>query len=267
MPSYGLIHYRVPGTMEQFLDYAKNAGFDCAELSFKFIMGLEGKSDESKTESVARMVKARGLKVSALGAGNDFNVLDADAVKAQVELMKKVCRHARILGTNTIRTEGGAPKESASPGKWVEAISNCLKRCLDFAEKDGMFLAVDNHGLITNEKGILPAIFEKVGSRRVGTNVDFMNYRWFGHDAPAVLEIVREVAPHAMHTHVKDGVGSRQNYKGQALGDGEIPLLECVKALKDAGYRGAWCAEYEGPEVEGGVGYKKCLDWMKKHIK
>ena len=37
-------------------------------------------------------------------------------------------------------------------------------------------------------------------------------------------------------------------------------------SLKDAGYDGVWCAEYEGPEVAGGVGYRKCLEWMQQHI-
>jgi len=266
MPYYGVIHYRVPGTLEEVLDYARDAGFDCLELPLKDITAMEG-DDEKNTEIVAEMLRSRGLCASALAAGNDFNVLQEDEIQQQVQLMRKVCKLAQIIGTNTIRTEGGAPKDSSPPDKWVEAISGCLKRCLDFVEKDDMYLAVDNHGLITNEKGIQPAVFENVNSDHVGANVDFMNYRWFGHSVDTVLEIVKDIAPFAKHTHVKDGFGSRADYKGQALGEGELPLCECVKALQDAGYKGVWCAEYEGPEVEDGVGYKKCLEWMKANIK
>ena len=55
------------------------------------------------------------------------------------------------------------------------------------------------------------------------------------------------------------------------------PLLKTIKnnmkaievfmcALKQAGYQGVWCAEYEGPEREGGVGYAKCCAWLKANL-
>ena len=79
-------------------------------------------------------------------------------------------------------------------------------------------------------------------------------------------EFYQQFAPYVFHTHMKDGTGSRENYQGAALGDGEIHLDYVVELLKDAGYDGVWCAEYEGPEVAGGVGYRKCLEWMQQHI-
>lgn len=267
MAKYGLIHYNVVGTFDEFLTWAKQTGFDCVELTWKDICD-DPFDPEGEKKAVAlreRMAKL-GLEISAVSSGNDFNVLEPGEVKAQVERMEKICRLAKAAGTNTIRTEGGRPKDECPPEKWVEAISGCLKGCLPFVEELDMYLAVDNHGLITNEDGIQMAVFKEVGSPRVGANVDFMNYRWFGHDVDTVLRLVQDVAPHALHTHCKDGFGSRQDYKGQALGDGEIPLAACVKALKDAGYKGAWCAEYEGQEKENNLGYKKCLDWMKKNI-
>jgi sugar phosphate isomerase/epimerase len=50
------------------------------------------------------------------------------------------------------------------------------------------------------------------------------------------------------------------------LGDGEIHLDHVVKCLKEVGYDGAWTAEYEGLEAEGGVGYEKCYGWLKEKI-
>ena len=32
------------------------------------------------------------------------------------------------------------------------------------------------------------------------------------------------------------------------------------------GYDGAWTAEYEGPEAEGGMGYEKCYRWLEENI-
>ena len=65
---------------------------------------------------------------------------------------------------------------------------------------------------------------------------------------------------------LKDGKGSRENYKGAALGEGDIHLDHAVACLRKAGYDGAWTAEYEGPEAEGGVGYEKCYKWLQTNV-
>jgi sugar phosphate isomerase/epimerase len=64
---------------------------------------------------------------------------------------------------------------------------------------------------------------------------------------------------------MKDGTGWRETYRGAALGQGEINLKLAVQELKAAGYKGPWVAEYEGPEGDG-IGYAKCLEWMKGNI-
>jgi sugar phosphate isomerase/epimerase len=135
-----------------------------------------------------------------------------------------------------------------------------------FLEEFQIGLAIDNHGLVTNDGGLLFALLQKVGHRLVGTNLDTMNYRWFGHDIATCDRFYAMMAPHTLHTHLKDGFGSRAEYKGTALGEGEIHLQHALDCLRQAGYQGVYCAEYEGPEAEGGVGYRKCFDWMRTHL-
>jgi sugar phosphate isomerase/epimerase len=74
------------------------------------------------------------------------------------------------------------------------------------------------------------------------------------------------MAPYAKHTHIKDGFGSLAEYRGAALGEGEVDLHYALHCLKQAGYNGVYCAEYEGAEAAGGVGYAKCFRWLKEHL-
>ena len=129
-----------------------------------------------------------------------------------------------------------------------------------------MSIALDNHGIATNDGDWQLSVFERIGSKRLGTNLDTMNYRWFGHDIQTCNRFYEMLAPHVLHMHLKDGADSRENYKGAALGEGEIDLAHALRCVKQAHYQGVWCAEYEGPEPEGGVGYEKCCQWMKTHI-
>jgi sugar phosphate isomerase/epimerase len=263
---YGIIHYNAPGaTLEEFLQYAKDTGFGYVELQVRDVWNPEQGEPEPQAEAAQKLLDKLGLQASALSSGNDFVVLEEEAVKAQVERMERICKLAQIIGTNVIRTEGGAPKDSVPEAKWADAIVGCLERCREFIEPMNIHLAVDNHGVVTNNGDLQLEVFKRVGSRNVGANMDTMNYRWFGNDLPTCERYYKEIAPYTFHTHLKDGSGSRGEYKGAALGEGEINLKYAVKCLQEAGYEGAWTAEYEGKE-ERGVGYAKCLAWMKANI-
>jgi len=263
---YGLIHYNFPGySMEDFLSYAQSTGFSYVEIQVGDIWKKDEPLDNAKSNAsdLRRAMDAHGLKVSALAAGNDFVQLEPKPVKAEAERMQKVCDLAQILGTKTIRTEGGRPKDSVPQDRWVEAISTCLTECVEFAEPLEFRLAVDNHGLVTNDADRQVAIFEKVGSKSVGANMDTMNYRWFGHDVETVNRFYDLIAPYTLHTHMKDGFGSREKYVCMPLGEGELDLKRAIKALKRAGYDDVWCVEYEGRE-DPATGYRKGLEYLRK---
>ena len=68
-----------------------------------------------------------------------------------------------------------------------------------------------------------------------------------------------------LHLHLKDGRGSRGNYQGEALGEGEIDLKKAVEYLKEAEYDGVWTCEYEGRENDG-TGQTKSYNWMINHL-
>lgn len=265
----GVIHYNFPGySLTDFLKYASETGYGYVELAIGDVWGADVDNPEQKAESVRKEVESFGLKVSALSAGNDFIVLAEEEIKAQVERMGRICKLANILKTNAIRTEGGRPKDSVPQERWVEAMAGCLTRCVDFAEKNDVNLAVDNHGHVTNDGDLQVELFKRVGSDRVGANLDTMNYRWAGHSLEEIAHYYEIVAPYTFHSHMKDGTGSLKEYRGAALGDGEIDLKHAIKCLRDAGYDGVWCTEYEGREGAdtGFLGYKKCCDWLKANL-
>jgi sugar phosphate isomerase/epimerase len=262
---FGLIHYNAPGdNLADFLAYAAKAGFDAVELQIGDVWPEGGKAGP-EAEKVAVMLQNHGLKCSALAAGNDFNVIDEDDVRAQVARFQTCCELALTIGAPVIRTEGGQPKDAAPEDLWVDAITGCVWECLDFVEEMGLLLAIDNHGWITNNVDVLAGILETLDHPQVGTNLDTMNYRWYGYPVETLSYIYDRVAPWVKHTHFKDGAGFREAYKGCALGQGEVPIDAAVWALKANGYQGVWCAEYEGPRDASDQGYRDCLAWLKEN--
>jgi len=264
----GMIHYNAPGdTLEEFLDYAAEAGFRYLELAHSDAWPEGDDKPEKRAEQVRKALDARALATSAYQAGNDFIVLKADGLAGEVERMRRSGGLAKILGTNLLRIDAGWPKESDSYPAWLKAVVEGMKACSDFAEAMDIRFALDNHGITTNKAEFQLEVLSQVNSPRLGLNLDTMNYRWFGHDLGTIDRYYGMVAPHVFHVHLKDGRGSRAEYAGTALGDGEIHLDYAVECLRRVGYQGVWCAEYEGPRAESADGYRKCLAWMREHIK
>jgi sugar phosphate isomerase/epimerase len=263
---YGVIHYNAPGaTLEEFLDWVADSGFDCTELQCPDVWAKGCENPEKRAEEVLKLLEARGLKCSGLASHNDFVVLAAEDVEFQVVRMKRMAKVIQIMDCHILRTEGGAPKDSVPMSRWGEAMAGCLKRCAEWAEPMGVKLAVDNHGIVSNNMKVLLETLREVNSPAIGTNLDTMNVRWYGNSLPEIDQYYQDIAPFVFHTHMKDGFGWRETYRGAALGEGEINLKLAVECAKGAGYKGPWVAEYEGPEGDG-VGYRKCLAWMKANI-
>ena len=255
----GIIHYNFAGSMDDFLAYCRKTGYKYVEIQ---IGSIWGEGAENNAEDLRKKIDSYDLKVSAVAAGNDFVVIDPKEVKTQVDRVERIASLAHTLGTSTLRMEGGSPKDSVPEPRWIEAMETCLKRCLEqFAERDEILLAVDNHGVVTNDGDLQLELIQRVDSALVGVCLDTMNYRWFGHDLDQVNRYYEILAPYTLHMHLKDGRGSRETYRGEALGEGEIHLKKAVRLLKDSGYNGVWTCEYEGRENDG-IGQTKSYQWM-----
>lgn len=263
----GVIHYNWPGyDLEGFAARASEIGYEYCELQINDIWDGQSKDGEKTAEQTRRMLENHGIQVSAVAAGNDFLQADPKDLQAQIERYRYVCRIIPHAGTDIVRTDGGWNRDNQVPQeKWDAMLVDAFKRCSEFLEELDVRIALDNHGTSTNDGDWQLSLIQRVGSSRLGVNLDTMNYRWFGHELDRIDHFYTILAPHVFHTHMKDGTGSRQNYKGAALGEGEINLEHAVQCLKKVGYQGAWTAEYEGPEAAGGVGYEKCYQWLATH--
>lgn len=261
--AFGLIHYNAPGsTFEEFIQYAAGAGFNCCEVMLNDVWPKDAPFDLDRAREARAILERHGMFAATLTAGNDFVQLDAVAIRQQVERMQQVARLAKELGARILRTEGGQPKESVPEAKWSEAIAGCLKACIPFCQDMDIRMAVDNHGYVTNNPKVLLKALELADSKYAGSNLDTMNLRWWGNAVADLPSIYKALAPYVLNTHMKDGTGVRAEYKGAVLGQGEIPLKSAVDALVAAGYRGVWCAEWEG-RTDKAQGYADCLAWMK----
>ncbi|GAB2670265.1 sugar phosphate isomerase/epimerase family protein [Paenibacillus thermoaerophilus] len=102
-------------------------------------------------------------------------------------------------------------------------------------------------------------IIRRVNSKALRSTFDTGNFLLVDEDPLRALDML---LPYIGHVHVKDfreTVGGRyqslggKTYEGADLGQGAVPLVEIVKRLERAGYKGELVLEYEGTgdEAEG----------------
>jgi sugar phosphate isomerase/epimerase len=246
------------------LDIVREIGYRSVEVPVHLVLNPEVDRPEAECGRIRQSVEDRDLRVAAVSAENDFVVLDTDDIKAQVSRTKRVGQLARLMGCNVLRMEGGVPKDSVPETKWADALVGCFERCLEFAVTDDLYLAMDNHGMVTNNPDIEIEVFERLHNRHVGACVDTSNYRWFGHGLNVVHRTLGRMVPYTLHTHLKDGDGSQGklgDYQATALGEGEIDVATFINDLKMAGYNGCYCSEYEGAEPPE-VGHAKNYEYI-----
>ncbi len=256
MDKIGVIHYNFPDwSLEEFFSWCRKNQISFVELQRDDIW-------DRKINEVEELLNRYNIKVSQISCGNDFIQKTSEECENQINLISKMCVLVKELGFNQLRIDGGWVKKTVAEKDYKSLIIKGIKRAVEIAEKEKVYLALDNHGTITNDYQFQIEIFEKIKSKYLGANLDTMNYRWYGYPVEDLLKIYKSIAPYAIHTHIKDGIGVKENYTGKIIGEGEIPVSQVIRILKENNYQGVWCIEYEGKDKDSG--YKESTGKLRR---
>jgi len=263
-------------TFEESLCKLRALGLDGFELYHPFFyknifqgtLSLEPKV----LKDVMALVKAHGLKVVSVNAGNNFVQPDNSLFRRQVEGVKACVDVAVEIGCPVVRVFGGEFAEGKTEAQCIGAITEGLRQSAVYAEEGGVTLALENHGRITNNIDTLTGILKEVGSESLKVNLDTGNFYWFGYKLSEVEAIFKKLAPITAHTHMKNGTTDRREERRKPgeiklvpLPEGDIDLAKAVKLLKAKGYKGVISME---DEFEGwtSLPLEKVMEILKKDV-
>jgi sugar phosphate isomerase/epimerase len=138
-----------------------------------------------------------------------------------------------------------------------EIFARGVHRVLDGTRGSRVGLAIENHGTQGNDPDFLEGLFKAVGSKRLGLTMDVGNFYWAGYPIDEVYDILRRLAPHAMHTHIKnirypEDIRNTRRQPGFEYGryvcpipEGDLDIRKIAGFLRDAGYHNDLCIEDE----------------------
>jgi sugar phosphate isomerase/epimerase len=236
-----------------FIDYAAEISLDGVEL-LDFYWSDGGRDNE--IQRVNQALKEKGLVVSAYDVSNNFVKESAEDRRMETEKVLEGIETAKKLGTNIVRVFCGDLHGDLTYADGQSWIVEGLKQCAGKAEEEGVYLAIENHGLLAGKSEQVKEIIGKVNSPYVGSTFDTGNFLLV-HEEP--LHAFNRLKEEIVHVHFKDfrkkeaseslkGFKSTQGVEliGTVPGDGQVDLASIVKGLKAANYQGFLSIEYEG---------------------
>ncbi|MBM7580115.1 sugar phosphate isomerase/epimerase family protein [Jeotgalibacillus terrae] len=234
-----------------FLDYAREIGLDGVEL-----LDFYWTDKKREIPEVNQYLEQHGLTVSAYDVSNDFVKANAEERKAEIQKVIDAIYTAKELGTNIVRTFCGDVKQGETFKDGEQWIIEGLREAAKVAEKEKVYLAVENHGLLAGKSEQVEKMIKEVNSPYVTSTFDTGNFLLVHEEPEAAFERLKSSIS---HVHFKDfrekEEGEQMNgfksVKGVELigvvpGDGQVNLQKIVQRLKDTGYKEFLSIEYEG---------------------
>ena len=242
----------------QFVDVAASQPVSGVELLDHF-----WRDKKSEIPAVKKKIADADLEIAVYSVSNDLFQPDTNARQQQLTYLKRGVDVANELGVSLLRVFSGSYREGYSQEQGLAWICEGLAMAADYAEQNGVTLALENHGLFAGRSQQVRDIIEAVNSPALCANLDTGNFLLAGENP---LTAVKNLADLAALVHLKDldYADARQtdhvfksldgkHFTGAALGGGLVELEAVIATLEEAGYDGWLSLEYEGPDPMSGV--------------
>ena len=243
------------------------------EMGFEGIEFIDLKTEVQPAESVEALARAVrehcdsiGLPIAAYTVGADFieHENEVERLKGQVDI-------AAILGVKVMRHDVTWRRDIP----WREIIDRTaadIREVADYAQSKGVVTCTENHGYVMQDSHRVESLMLAVNHPNYRWLVDMGNFLCADEPPMHALPIA---APYAVHAHAKDFLLKKEQpsddwfptrngdfLRGTVVGHGVVPVRECVKELRKAGYDGWLSLEFEGmednlPALRSGLAYLK----------
>jgi sugar phosphate isomerase/epimerase len=228
---------------KKILEFAQANGFAAIELR-----GLMGNLDLPSSPEFApgqiaqtkQQVVDHGLKISDLGSSAAMHVEDPTERAKQVTDAKRFIDLASALGVPYVRVFGNqlrGPREEV-----IARVSNGLHQLGEYGGPRGVNVIIESHGDFVDSP-TLKEVLTRANSEHVALLWDAHHTFVDGHEQPE--HTVAELGQWIRHTHLKDSALADKERKYVLTGKGDVPVERQVMVLRELGYRGYYCFEWE----------------------
>jgi sugar phosphate isomerase/epimerase len=229
---------------DTFVPFLAQLGYDGIELTV--IPGYTTELsvlDAAERRRIARMLSDHHLELPAIAAQTSLVERDPDTsarhwarLTAAVDLAVDWALDGTPPAVDT--TVGGTPEQ------WDELKPLLVERMdalVRYGEQRGVVIAAEPHvGSMLDTPSRVLELLQAISSPYLKLNFDISHFNVMG---VPIAESVAALAPHTVHTHVKDERGVVPNYEFLIPGEGEFDYVAYLQAMRAHGYESYITAE------------------------
>lgn len=243
-------------TVVDFIQYAKEINLDGVELLDFYWQDNE--NPEKELTEVKSKLKEAGLAVSAYDVTNNFVKESAAERREEIHKVIRGIQMAKLLDAKVVRVFCGDVSGDITFTEAKNWIVEGLKESAIHAEEAGIYLAVENHGLLAGKSDQVLDVIRKVNSPYVKVTFDTGNFLLVHEDPTEAFHVLKD---DIVHVHFKDFREKKQSETHPAFrstegvemigtipGDGIVNLADIVHGLQINHYSEWLSIEFEGYE-------------------
>ncbi len=259
--------YEQGATSDEVFAFCKELGLDYVEiLDYDRFWNNDF---EKEIVGIPDLLEKHGLKMAAFSTNTMFTGEDAAEREENVKMALRALDHCEELGAKMMRIFGGYAAKDDDLVMKREWVVSSIKQFVGVAEEKGITLAIENHGGMPGTAEEVIEVIQGVGSDNLRAAIDIGNFLIAGQDS---LEGTQKLAHLCTHVHAKDfkllqdppkeGSRAKAALKSTVIGEGDVKVAECLKALRDAGYDGFISVEFEAFDVDSREGIRRSVKFV-----
>ena len=239
--------------LDAILSQGKSYGFDAVDFrGIQDEMVLpKAKAFSADLDESLKKIQDAGLQVSCLSTSVQCVPKDKDALKASMEELQLYLELAHRLEAPYLRIFGGTGPEGSTLEQRLDIGSQVLNGMAELAGRQSAQLVLETHDAWCSSSDV-KALLAATDHPCVGVCWDLHHPFKTGEDPKDTWV---NLFPSVWYVHVKDAKkeDGAESSKLCLVGEGDLPLKECLEVLREGCYPGVYCLEWEKrwhPELE-----------------
>jgi sugar phosphate isomerase/epimerase len=241
-------------TLEQIVERAEAAGMNGVDFR-----GIGAELDITQLKAFGsdlvetlKLLQAHHLQMPCLNSSVNLVTPALTKWEAMQEELKRYTELAKRSGTRYIRVFGGIIPTGMPQQDARHLAQTHLRQAIEICRPHGCMPLLETHDAWTTSSALLE-IMHDIDPADAGILWD-LEHPWRAGESPDAT--AANLRTRIRHIHIKDTIRTDGKSRPMLLGEGELPLTACLKALIDIGYDGWICLETEkrwhseGPEPE-----------------
>ena len=239
-------------SFEEFCAIAEDLRFEGIEphnINNDAFSEKSGVFHDYSAAATLRMLYEHSLSLPCIDVIADISSEDSfDEAIEEIEACLKIAQNLRIPNIR-LRAERCEAAEAA-----VANVKRVIDTVLPDAERDRISLLIETRGLYA-DTALLRDTLEYFASDYVAALWNLSAAFFTVGETPA--KIIANLGAYVRHVHINDAVRTDGGLEYRLLGEGDLPIVEMMKALRSVNYDGfislvwdpSWCPELDDMEI------------------